>query len=420
MSAEPTTGRAAPAAGHPPVDWGQARALVHAAGRAARRPPVRLPLPQADGTTLAAPLTALTDLPAFRTASVDGWAVRGGAPWRVVGRVLAGGVPPELSDDGTAVQIATGAMVPAGATSVLRVEESTRDDTGLVRGEPRPQPEWRSPGEEASAGEELLAAGTPVDPGVIGLAASCGYDDLPVYQRIRAGLLVFGDELLNTGPPGAGRVRDALGPAVPGWLRRYGCELPAEEVTGPVADTLAAHVDGLRSALAGADLVCTTGGTMHGPVDHLHPALAELGAEYVVNTVAVRPGFPMLVARVTGADGRDRFVAGLPGNPQSAIVALVSLVAPLLAGLQGRPLPTLPRHRLGAEVPGRGDFTHLALVRIDSVNRAAYPLRHVGSAMLRGLAAAAGFAVIPPGGDGRPDDEVPVVPLPLLPGERLP
>ena len=74
---------------------------------------------------------------------------------------------------------------------------------------------------------------------------------------------------------------------------------------------------------------------MHGPVDHLHPALEALGADYVVNTVAVRPGFPMLLARLAGPDGRVRFVAGLPGNPQSAIVALVSLVAPLLAGLPG-------------------------------------------------------------------------------------
>ena len=111
----------------------------------------------------------------------------------------------------------------------------------------------------------------------------------------------------------------------------YGCEVRPAEVVGPVADTLPAHVAALRAALADADLVCTTGGTMHGPVDHLHPALRELGAEYVVNTVAVRPGFPMLLARVAGPDGRRRFVAGLPGNPHSAIVAIVSLVAPLLA-----------------------------------------------------------------------------------------
>src|SRR5256886_17699045 len=107
-------------------------------------------------------------------------------------------------------------------------------------------------------------------------------------------------------------------------------------------------------------------------------------------------------------------VAGLPGNPQSAIVALVSLVAPALAGLSGRPLPELRRIRLGAPIPGRGGYTHLALV--DGTGR---PVPHVGSAMLRGLAASVGFAVIPPERDGAARDEVALVPLPLLEGERL-
>lgn len=402
-----------------PVDWGRARSLVYAAGLAAAPPAVELALAEADGSTLAEPLTTLTDLPAFPTSSVDGWAVRGSGPWRPIGRVLAGHTPPPLTEDGTAVEIATGAMLPAGAAGVLRVEESTRTAEGWVAGQLRPAPEWRAPGEEARAGEELLPAGTPVDPGLIGLAASCGHDTLRVRRAPRAALRVFGDELLTAGPPGAGRVRDALGPAVPAWLRRYGCVIDASDVVVPVEDTLPAHVDALRRALdSGADLVCTTGGTMQGPVDHLHPALRELGAEYVVNTVAVRPGFPMLLARVAGADGRSRFVAGLPGNPQSAVVALVSLVAPLLAGLRGRPEPVLPRVTLAEPVPGRGGYTHLALVRVDAAENAAYPVRHVGSAMLRGLARADGFAVIAPGGEGRPGDRVPLVPLPLLPGER--
>lgn len=336
----------------------------------------------------------------------------------MVGRVLAGGTPPPLTDDGTGVEIATGAMLPAGADEVLRIEESTRTADGRVAGTPRSTPEWRVPGEEAYAGEELLPAGTPVGPGVIGLAASCGYDRLRVFPAPRAALLVFGDELLTAGPPQAGRVRDALGPAVPAWLRRYGATVTPDDVIGPVEDTLPAHVTALRRALARADLVCTTGGTMHGPVDHLHPALAQLDADYVVNTVAVRPGFPMLLARITGPDGRNRYVAGLPGNPQSAIVALVSLVAPLLAALQGRPAPLLPYVTLAEPVAGRGDYTHLALVRVDPVLGTAAPVRHVGSAMLRGLARADGFAVIEPGSTGEAGARVPVVPLPLLPGVR--
>ncbi|MEU7955813.1 molybdopterin molybdotransferase MoeA [Micromonospora humida] len=417
MSTE-TAAAAAQVAAPPPAGWEEARSRVYAVGLAAALPPVQRALADADGYTLAAPLTTRTDLPAFPTSSVDGWAVRGAGPWDVVGRVLAGQTPAGLAADGTTVEIATGAMVPTGTTAILRIEESRRTPDGRVTGTPRPNPEWREPGEEAVAGEELLPAGTPVDPALIGLAASCGHDQLTVRRQPRAALLVFGDELLTAGPPGSGRVRDALGPAVPSWLRRYGCQVRPSDVVGPVADTLPAHVAALRGALAGADLVCTTGGTMHGPVDHLHPALEALGADHVVNTVAVRPGFPMLLARLVDGDGRVRFVAGLPGNPQSAIVALVSLVAPLLAGLQGRALPVLPQATLAGPVPGRGDYTHLALVRLDRAAGTAHPVRHVGSAMLRGLAGADGFAVIRPGTSGEVGARVPVVPLPLLPGER--
>jgi molybdopterin molybdotransferase len=418
VSAEPAVAAAPKTTAGTPVPWEEARSRAYAVGRADAPTPVALPLAEADGTTLAEPLTTRTDLPAFPTSSVDGWAVRGAGPWRPVGRVLAGGTPAPLTEDGTAVEIATGAMLPTGAAGVLRVEESTRTGGGRIAGTLRATPDWRSPGEEARAGEELLPSGTPVDPALLGLAASCGHDTVRVRRGPRAALLVFGDELLTAGPPGAGRVRDALGPAVPAWLRRYGCAVDGSDVIGPVTDTLRAHVDALRRALAGADLVCTTGGTMHGPVDHLHPALRELDADYVVNTVAVRPGFPMLLARVHGADGRARFVAGLPGNPQSAIVALVSLVAPLLAGLQGRQPPVLPHATLAEPVAGRGDHTHLALVRVDPVDNTAAPVRHVGSAMLRGLAGADGFAVIRPGERGEAGQRVPVVPLPLLPGER--
>jgi len=158
-------------------------------------------------------------------------------------------------------------------------------------------------------------------------------------------------------------------------------------------------------------VVCTTGGTMHGPVDHLHPALEALGASYVVNTVKVRPGFPMLLARVG-----DGWVAGLPGNPQSAVIALFTLVVPLIAGLTGRRLPEPPRVRLAAPVPGRGDFTHLALVRVTPTGEA-YPVAYTGSAMLRGVAVASGFAVIPPGTQGQVGDEVELLPLSLMPGE---
>ncbi|MEV1145365.1 molybdopterin molybdenumtransferase MoeA, partial [Micromonospora sp. NPDC049799] len=198
MSTE-TASAADRVAAPPPAGWDEARSRVYAVGLAAALPAASRPLAEIDGHTLAEPLTTRTDLPAFPTSSVDGWAVRGPGPWRIVGRVLAGNTPAPLGEDSTTVEIATGAMVPEGTTAVLRVEESTRTAEGLVAGTPRPAPEWREPGEEAYAGEELLPAGTPVDPALIGLAASCGHDSLRVRRQPRAALLVFGDELLTAG-----------------------------------------------------------------------------------------------------------------------------------------------------------------------------------------------------------------------------
>ncbi|WP_420829857.1 molybdopterin molybdotransferase MoeA [Actinocatenispora thailandica] len=395
------------------IGWVAARSAAHAAGATAPPEPVRLALADVTGATLAEPVRARTPLPAFTTASVDGYAVRGTGPWRVSGRVLAGQVAVPLAA-GTAVEIATGAMVPPGADQIIRVEDATRGADGLVDGAPRkPTPEWRVPGEEAVKGEELLPTGTAVTPGVVGVAAQCGYDDLLVRRPPRAAVLVFGDELLTEGPPGRGLVRDSLGPQLPGWLARIGALPTVSAPSEPVGDTLDAHVEAIATAAGAAELVCTTGGTMRGPVDHLHPALARLGAEYVVDTVAVRPGFPMVLAKLPGG----RFVAGLPGNPQSAVIGLLTLVWPLVAGLTGRAVPSLRRVRLGAEVAGRGDDTHLALARIEP-DGLAYPLPHNGSAMLRGLAWADGFVLVPPGGTGRVGEPAEFLPFPLNAGER--
>jgi molybdopterin molybdotransferase len=388
------------------LDWDEARRRTHQAGAKSALIPLRLKLGDADNTTLAEPLTALNPLPAFPTSSVDGYAVRGTGPWRLMGRVLAGQIA-EPIEDGNAVEVATGAMVPEGLDAIIRLEDATVVGD-KVTGEPRKHPEWRDIGEETAAGEELLAAGIAVNPAVMGLAAACGHDTLAVRPKPRAAVLVFGDELATEGKPADGKVRDALGPLMPSMLRRAGAvPVPGFCPRGPVDDTLDAHVSVLRAALDDADIVCTTGGTMRGPVDHLHPALTALGATYVVDTVAVRPGFPMLLASLPG----DRFVVGLPGNPQSAVIAMTSLVLPLIAGLQGRALPELPTVTLAADVPGRGSDTHLALVRREADNTV-HPVGHTASSMLRGLSIADGFAVVEPGTTGQAGQTVRFLALP--------
>ncbi|WP_229789425.1 molybdopterin molybdotransferase MoeA [Pilimelia terevasa] len=397
------------------VDWHRARELAHAAGAAAARPARRLPLAGCDGATLAEALCAGTDLPAFRTCAVDGWAVRGAGPWRVVGRAAAGSAPPPLEADGTAVAVATGAPVPRGAAAVLRAEDTGRAGDGRITGRPPVRAQWRERAEEASAGDVLVPGGVDVTPAVLGLAAAGGHDTLPVRVAPAARGLVFGDELVGRGPAGGHLLRDALGPALPGWLARLGARHAAPPPQ-PLPDTPGAHRAALRAALAEADVVCTTGGTADGPADHVRAALATLGAAPVVDRVAVRPGHPMLLAAVPGvAAGGPRFVVALPGNPLAAVAGLLTLAGPLVSGLRGRPPAPCGNLAVDSAVAGAAGRTRLVPATVDPATGAARPAAHTGPAMLRGLAAATGLLVVPPGGvaaGGRAD----FLPLPLWPG----
>ncbi|MFD9686690.1 molybdopterin molybdotransferase MoeA [Kitasatospora sp. NPDC059088] len=378
-----------PATGPGVLSWSRAR---EAARRAGLRPlpVIGLPLAEALGHVLAEPLGALTDLPAFDTSAMDGWAVAGPGPWKVTGRVLAGRTEVAPLADGGAVEIATGAQLPPGATAVLRREHGRADgallrDTGpqqLTTGQ-----DVRPRGQECRRGEELLPAGTVVGPAVLGLAAACGHDRLAVRRRPAVQLLVLGDELLDTGIPGPGLVRDALGPLLPPWLRAAGADVTEVRC---VQDDFGLLRDALRHSTA--DVVVTTGGTAAGPVDFLHRALAEAGARLLVDGVAVRPGHPMLLAELSGG----RHLVGLPGNPLAAVAGMVTLALPLLHARGGR-APGAPALAPAAVLlPGHPVDTRLQPVRRTA--EGVVPLAFDGPAMLRGLARAEALAVVPPGG----------------------
>jgi molybdopterin molybdotransferase len=366
--------------------WPVARVAAHAAARPS--PAVRLPLAHATGSTLAEDLPAVAAIPPFDTATMDGWAVAGRAPWRVVGEVLAGQRFRALVP-GEAVVIATGAQQPAGARAVLRREDGVVASDGLraTTGGLAEGRDVRPAGEEARAGDVLLPGGTVVTPPVLGLAAAAGHDDLLVHQVPTAQVLVLGDELLDEGLPRDGRVRDALGPQAPGWVAGAGGRLLGVE---RVADREEATLEAIERATAA--VVVTTGGTARGPVDQLHAALRRLGGLLVVDQVAVRPGHPMLLCRLP--DGR--LVVGLPGNPLAAAVAFASLAVPAMQGCRAVPLPDLDCSVLASAV-GAPEAAH-RLVPARREPDQVVPLPHHGPAMLRGLALADVLAVVPPGG----------------------
>jgi molybdopterin molybdotransferase len=404
----------------PLLPFGRARRAAREAGRAL--PVVEVALVDAVGSVLAAPLTASTPLPPFDAAAMDGWAVSGPGPWEVTGHLLAGGTLERLPD-GTAVHVGTGAALPLGADAVLRRERGVVLDSPRGRalyvgdpgnGETAPHPGYVEPvtdirprGQESAAGELLLEAGGVVTPAVAGMAAAAGYDVLPVVRPPDVAILVLGDELLQRGRPRDGRVRDALGPMLPGWVAWTGARaFPPIHVPDTLHDLLAELDD------ANADVVITPGSTAAGPADHLHAALDQLGATWVVDGVAVRPGTPMCLAALP--DGRH--VVGLPGNPLAAVSAVLTLVAPLVAALRGEPGADEERVEealLDEAVTDHPDHVRLIPVhrqRGDLVTTATPTLFH-GPAMLRGIALADGVAVIPPGGGAR-GSAVRVLPLP--------
>lgn len=379
--------------------WHDARVIAH--GCVDVLPSEDVALAHAHDRVTARAVAALSPLPSATVSAMDGWAVAGSGPWRVVGDLRAGTVWRDVLPDGCAVQIATGAALPAGAVGVLRSEHGELDSRGELRGRVDAGQDCRPRGEEAATGEELLTAGSPLTPARIGLAAAAGHDVIAVVRRPRVRVLVLGDELLGSGPARDGMVRDSLGPQLPGWLSRMGVELVGID---RVEDSLAAHVHAMGLGL-GADLVITTGGTAAGPVDHVKAALSRTDGRLLIDSVACRPGHPMLL----GAWPTGQRLIGLPGNPLAAITALVTLGVPLVAGLVGRPLPVIGEVVLGDEVANRGAKTRLVPCRLSGGR--AMPCDHIGSGMLRGLADADGFAVVGQG-EGKRDSFAGWVELP--------
>ena len=370
--------------------WERARDSARELGERLGVEAAELPLDRALGGYLAEDLRALVGSPAFDASAMDGYAVAGEGPWRVVGSRLAGVPVVGVSlVPGEAMEIATGARVPKGTDSVVPYEHA-KVTNGHVDGRRRPGRHVRWSGEETAPGETVLGAGTRVTPAVSGLAASLGHDLLRV-RLPRVEVLITGDEVVREGLPGGGVVRDAIGPLLPGVVAWAGGRL---ERTRHLGD---GH-DELKEALLGseADVVLVCGSSSKGPADHLRSVLGECAARVVVDGVACRPGHPQLLAH-TG----DTVFVGLPGNPNAALVASLTLVVPLLAGMLDKDESTLGLGSMPmvGRVRSRPEQTRLVAVRVlqDRVE----PVGHDGPGSLRGAALAQAYAVVPPGWRGQ-------------------
>ena len=333
--------------------------------------------------TLATDAHSMCDLPTYATSAMDGYAVCGDGPWSIIGEVKAGLPMKGAITDGQAVGIATGAVIPVGTRGIIRWENA-RVNEQTLQGDVINGQDIRPPAHECQTGDILIYSGTKLNPTMIGLLAAGGLDHIEVARKPKVAIVLLGDEIQFSGVPSDGLVRDALGPQLPGWLIKLGCEVVSTQY---ISDERQLVVDALSSACKLADIVITTGGTAHGPRDYLHDALEKINAEILVDTVAVRPGHPMLLARKENVA-----IVGLPGNPQSAIVALVSLGGPVITSLLGQMQEDLPSVITNDDLTAPDNFTRLVIGNL--VGGRFVVAHYLGSAMLRGLAHSTGFAVV--------------------------
>jgi molybdopterin molybdotransferase len=352
------------------LPWAEARTRAASAGR--RLGVEEVTLAEALGRVLARDVTAAIDVPHYASAAMDGWAVSGPEPWAL---------------GETAVPIVTGGLLPSGADRVLASEDGRVDGSTLHVVRERRRDHIRPPAEEARAGEVLVPAGTRLSPAHVALAAAATADTVSVAIAPRVATVFTGDEVVVSGVPDPGRVRDSFGATIPAILGLLGAA-PTGSVR--IGDDRSATISAIRDA--DADLVVTTGGTAGSHADHVRRALEELGADYLVPGLASRPGGPTLLARLP--DGK--LVLGLAGNPLAAMLGLLSLGDVLVAGFTGRTVPALLTLPVPDSVKRHPEATRLVPVRA-GLDEVAW----TGSAMMRGLAAATGVLVVPPVGDGQ-------------------
>ena len=358
-----------------------------------------LTLREAAGRVIAGPARAAIDLPPFDRTAMDGFAVRAqdvapGATLRVIGDLAAGGTTLTL-EPGTAARISTGAAIPAGADSVLKVEDAEVSNGSVVAtAAVHPGLHVRRRGEDLHAGDVLSKPGDVLTLPRLSALASAGVATVEVHRAPRLDLFVTGSELLPPGaPPEPGKIYESNGLTVGLLAEAAGAHVVHHP---PVADDFEATRAAVERGLEG-DVLVVSGGVSVGPHDHVKPAFEACGVEEIFWRVRIKPGRPLWFGR----RGRT-LVFGLPGNPLSAIVGMALFVSPALRRLRGESCvgPRFERGRLGESAgpsDNRTTFLISKLVPADDGVLVAYPTERQGSHMTGALGESDGFAIAPHG-----------------------
>ena len=359
------------------------------------------------GRVLARDLVSPFNVPAHDNSAMDGYALRGSdlaadAPTRLtlVGTGLAGQPFAGEVATGHCLRITTGAVMPSGLDTVVP-QEFVKLDGGAVVIPPnvvRGGDNRRLAGEDLAAGRPALSAGRVLRPADLGLIASLGVAEVPVWRRLRVAFFSTGDELRSIGEPlDAGCVYDSNRYTLWGMLKRLGVDLLD---LGVVRDEPAALAAAFRQAAASADAVITSGGVSVGEADHTKRIMAELG-EVLFWRIAMRPGRPMAIGRIGSLadDGHRAILFGLPGNPVAVMVTFYAFVRDALLAMSGANAELLPMLRAASvaairKKPGRTEYQRGVVTRGADGAWQVSITGSQGSGILRSMSVANGLVVL--------------------------
>ncbi|MGN6112276.1 MAG: molybdopterin molybdotransferase MoeA [Luteimonas sp.] len=346
------------------ISFEEARAILDRVAGARRLPVERVALRRAHGAILARDIVAQVAQPPFDNAAMDGFALRHadlrgeGTRLRLAGEQFAGRSLGLSLAAGECARITTGAPLPAGADTVVRKENTQLEgDEVRILAPPSPGQHVRRAGEDTRAGDTVLAAGMPLTPSRIALAASQGLAEVEIARRPTVAVFTTGDELVEPGMPlEPGQIYNSNREQLMGLLRADGLE-PVAWPTLP--DDPAQVESALRHAGHAFDLVLTCGAVSAGEKDHI-PALLQAEGAVHFWKVRMRPGMPVLFAGGGGLG--DALFLCLPGNPVSVLATYLVFARPLLDRLQGR-AAARPRWRARLASPWRKGHERMEFLR---------------------------------------------------------
>ena len=376
----------------------------------AQQPPLDVQLADAVSCVLAEDVEAPFDLPVADLAARDGYAVRsedlaGARPdnelsLRVTEEIRAGDVNPAALVPGTAIRIASGAPMPAGADSVIALEFT---DHGMAQVNVRTQPavgeNIRRKAEDVEEGEIVLRKGTRVGARQVALLAGVGRSRVYVHPRPRVVILSIGDEIVEPGEKARpGTVFDANGHALSTAIADAGAQTFR---VAAVPDERHVLSETIEDQLVRADLILTTGGISHGSGDTVREVLGALGTVRFDN-IAAWPGHILGVGTVGGDDNGEGGtpIFCLPGDPVSAQVCFEVFVRPALRHMQGWTQLTRPSVKAAVDRSwysprGRREFVRVRLVGDPKSGYQAKVMGAPASLLLSALAESNALAIVP-------------------------